>query len=247
MWIIWLVPLILMMFYGQRFQSAIILNSVSKSIARLKNMRDDTKAEIVNYVAKIEGAPAEPAKDIERFLEFFTVMPTDIDPYGIVEKIEHIINVRDERLRSEVRSILPDINQTDLLKLENIIEAASALNFIYKVARHLCLLGKRTNSMFIVMQLQMVLPLLIEQAVALQKSVSVFKSGQPIGDGIGALVAGRLMVGKEKQIISQETVLVETYYQNRKLYLLKSPWPGFDGGQIKRCSRKVDQDRRSQN
>lgn len=230
-WIVWFVPLILMMFYGQRFQSAIILNNVAKSIATLKKMRDETKDEILGYIVSIGGAGFEP-KNIERFLEFFAIMPSDMDPYGIVEKVEHIINVRDERIRSEVRLIVQGINEVDVLKLENILEAASALNLIYKVVRHLYLVGKRTNSMFVVMQLQMVLPLLMEQAEALQKSVSVFRSGQPIGDGIGALVAGRLMMGKEKTVVSNETVLAETNYENRKLYVLKAQGPAPTVGKL---------------
>lgn len=238
-WIIWFVPLILMMFYGQRFQSAIILNNVAKSIATLKKMRNDAKDEIVNYVTNIGGTPSEAEKDVDRFLEFFAVMPSSMDPYGIVEKVEHIVNVKDERLRSEVRLIVPGISEADVLKLENILEAASALNFIYKVVRHLYLVGRRTNSMFIVMQLQMVLPLLMEQAEALQKAVSVFKSGQPIGDGIGSLVAGRLMVRREKNVVTQETVLAEMDYENRKLYVLKAQGPAPTVGKLSDAVTKL--------
>lgn len=204
-------------------------------------MRNDTKNAIVSYVTEIGGSPSESEKDIERFLEFFAVMPSDMDPYGIVEKVEHIINVRDERLRSEVRLIVPGISEKEVLKLENILEAASALNLIYKVVRHLYLVGKRTNSMFIVMQLQMVLPLLMEQAEALQKSVSVFKSGQPIGDGIGALVAGRLMAGRDKNIVANETVLAQTDYENRKLYVLKAQGPAPTVGKLSDAATKLIQ------
>lgn len=74
-----------------------------------------------------------------------------------------------------------------------------------------------------VLQLQMLLPLLMEEPGALQKCISVFRKGQSIGDGIGSLVVARLMVHNQKQVIAQETVYSETQYANRKLCLLKAP------------------------
>ena len=77
--------------------------------------------------------------------------------------------------------------------------------------------------MFILVQLQMVMPLLLE-AEALQKAISAFNS-QPIGDGIGPMIVGKMMFGKEKKIAAKETIYSEDEYKGRKLYLLKAEGP----------------------
>ncbi len=237
--VIWFVPLILMMFYGQRLQSSIILNDIAKSLSRLKKIRNEVSKEILEYVRYARKGSGEFEKDLDRFLEFFTIMPVDMDPYGVVRKVEHVINVRDERIRSEIRQVCSGIEESDVLKLENILEAATALNMIYKVVRHFYLMGKRTGSTFMVLQLQMLLPLLMEEAEALQKCISVFRKGQPMGDGIGALVVARLMANKQKQIIAQETVYSEIEHAKRKLCLLKAAGPAPTVGKLSDAVTKL--------
>jgi hypothetical protein len=167
----------------------------------------------------------EPAKGVDRFLEYFTIMPVDLDPTGIVNKLDHIMRTRDERLRAEVRKLCGAASDQDVTKMENILEAATALNLIYKVVRHFYLMGKRTTSMFVLVQLQMVMPLLIEEAEALQRAIGAFKKGQPIGDGIGPMIVGRMMLGKELKPAARETVYSEDEYKGRKIFLLKAEGP----------------------
>jgi hypothetical protein len=80
--------------------------------------------------------------------------------------------------------------------------------------------------MFILVQLQMVMPLLLEEAEALQKAISAFKRGQPIGDSIGPMIVGKMMLGKEKKFAARETVYSEDEYKGRKVYLVKAEGPG---------------------
>ena len=149
-------------------------------------------------------------------------MPMDMDPYCIVKKVEHLINVRIERIRSKIRHVCPGIKESHVWKLENILEADTALNMIYKVIRHFYLMGKRTGSAFMIVQIQIWLPILMEEAEALQKSISALRKCQSIEDGIGSPVVASLMANKEKKIIAQETVYSELEYANRKLCILKA-------------------------
>jgi len=142
-----------------------------------------------------------------------------------VRKLDHIMRTRDDRLRAEVKKMCAGASDQEVSKIENILEAATALNMIYKIVRHFYLMGKRTTSMFVLVQLQMVMPLLLEEAEALQKAISAFKRGHPIGDGIGPMVVGKMMLGKEKKLAAKETVYSEDEYKGRKLYLLKAEGP----------------------
>jgi hypothetical protein len=213
------------MMYAQKFQSRMILGEISKSLVKLKTMREGARKEAIDYIKTAFKSSGDPAAGVDRFLEYFTIMPVDLDPSGIVRKLDHIMRTRDERLRAEVRKICAGASDQEVSKIENILEAATALNMIYKIVRHFYLMGKRTTSMFVLVQLQMVMPLLLEEAEALQKAISAFKRGQPIGDGIGPMVVGRMMLGKEKKLAAKETVYSEDEYKGRRLYLLKAEGP----------------------
>lgn len=217
------------MMYAQKFQSRVILGEISKSLVKLKTMREGARKEAVDYIKTAiktsTTSSSDPATGVDRFLEYFTIMPVDLDPNGIVRKLDHIMRVRDDRLRAEVRKLCSGASDQEVSKIENILEAATALNMIYKIVRHFYLMGKRTTSMFVLVQLQMVMPLLLEEAEALQKAINAFKSGQPIGDGIGPMVVGKMMLGKEKKMAARETVYSEDEYKGRKLYLIKAEGP----------------------
>lgn len=214
------------MMYAQKFQSRMILGEISKSLVKLKTMKEAARKEAIDHVKGIvKTSSSDPAAGVDKFLEYFTIMPVDLDPSGIVRKLDHIMRIRDERLRSEVKKLCAGAGDNEISKVENMLEAATALNMIYKIVRHFYLMGKRTSSVFVLVQLQMVMPLLLEEAEALQKAMSAFKRGQPIGDGIGPMVVGKMMLGKEKKMAARETVYSEDEYNNRKLYLLKAEGP----------------------
>jgi hypothetical protein len=217
------------MMYAQKLQSRVILGEISKSLAKLKTMREHARKEAIDYIKtaiKMSSTTlSDPAVGVDRFLEYFTILPVDLDPNGLVRKLDHVMRTRDDRVRAEIKKLCLGAGDKEISKIENILEAATALNLIYKVVRHYYLMGKRTTSMFILVQLQMVMPLLLEEAEALQKAISAFKRGQPIGDGIGPMVLGKMMFGKEKKLAAKETIYSEDEYKGRKLYLLKAEGP----------------------
>jgi hypothetical protein len=189
-------------------------------------MKEVARKESIDYI-KVSVKPSiDPSEKIDKFLEYFTIMPVDLDPNGIIGKLDHIMRIKDERIRSEIKRMADGIGDIHTSRIENILEAATALNMIYKVVRHFYLMGKRTTNMFVLVQLQMIMPLLLQEAEALQNGISAFKNGQPIGDSIGPMVVGKMMVGKEKKMISRETLYTEDEYQGRKVYLLKAEGPG---------------------
>jgi hypothetical protein len=214
------------MIYGQKLQSWMILNDVSKSLAKLKTMKEIARREAVDYVKTSVKPPVDPSEKIDKFLEYFTIMPVDLDPSGIIGRLDHIMRIKDDRIRSEIKRMADGISEAHASRVENILEAATALNMIYKVVRHFYLMGKRTTNMFVLVQLQMVMPLLLQEAEALQNGISAFKNGQPVGDSIGPMVVGKMMIGKEKKLIARETLYTEAEHQGRKLYLLKAEGPG---------------------
>jgi hypothetical protein len=224
-YILWFAPIIILMIYGQKFQSWMILSDVSKSLNKLKTMKDTARKEAIDYIKTSIKPSSDPSSKIDKFLEYFTIMPVDLDPNGIMRKLNHLMRTRDERIRTEVKKMASMMTELEASRIENILEAATGLNMIYKIVRHFYLMGKRTTSVFVLVQLQMVMPLLLQEAEALQNAISAFKKGQPIGDSIGPMVVGKMMIGKEKKVIAKETLYSEDEYMHRKLYLLKAEGP----------------------
>jgi hypothetical protein len=114
--------------------------------------------------------------------------------------------------------------------LENTLEAAMALNFIYKVIRHFYLLGKKTLSLYTIMQIQMILPLIMREAEAYASALKAFAYGQPIGDGAGALVAARLMHGFETKKLEKDCVVSTIPFEGRTAFVIKAEGPGGNVG-----------------
>lgn len=212
-------------FYGQKIQMYFALSDIGRGLNRLKIMRDKARKETIDYLTNTGKAPADPSERVDQFLDYVTIMPVDMDPAGIVKKVDHIITTRDDRIRAEVSTLLSQNDPTTVSISENLLGVASALNMIHKIVRHYYLMGKKTNSIFLIFQLQMIMPQIIQEADALLNAVDSFKLGQPVGDGIGPVIVSRFMVGKEKQKIAKDTVMTVTEYKGRKLYVIKAEGP----------------------
>jgi hypothetical protein len=228
--IVWLLSFFVFIVYGQRIQIYIVANDISRALNRLKVMKDKSRKEAVDYFTGTGKTTADPSKRIDEFLEYVTIMPVDLDPSGIVGKIEHITETRDDRVRSEVRKMLPSAEPVNVSVAENILEIASSLNMIHKIVRHYYLLGKKTNSYILLVQLQMIMPQVLLEADALINAVDSFKLGQPVGDGIGPIIASKYMLSIPKQTVAKDTVMSVTEYKGRTLYVLKAEGPmGYVG------------------
>ena len=224
MWIIWIVPIVLFVFYGQRIQLIITSSEINKSIEKLQKYKDETRKELLDYLQK-KNATGDVTKKVDQFLEYFTIMPVDIDPNGIMPKIKHLLRSREDYTRSQVSLLAKDITPLESSKIQNLLEVVTSLNLLHKIVRHLYLTAKRQNNFPLILPLQMMIPFIMEQADALKGAVPALKQGQPIGDGIGPMVIGKMMLGAQKKTIALETVYSESEFEGRKLVLLKAEGP----------------------
>jgi len=218
------------MFYGQRIQMYIMIREVEGSLFKLKFMRDEGRKTAIETIKEIGKPSADPTTRVDRYLEYFTIAPQSMDPSGIVYKLDHILDTRDARLKDEVKLMAPASDEVQVYNLENTLEAAMALNFIYKVVRHYYLQGKKTLSLYTIMQLQMILPLVMKEAEAYASALKAFAFGQPIGDGAGPLVAAKLMHGYQIRKVQKDCVVAEVPFENRNAFVLKAEGPGGNVG-----------------
>lgn len=225
MMLIWILPIILFVFYGQRIQLYVTSGEIKKAIGKLDGFRKESRTELMGYVKQNLNPKDDPTGKIDRFLDYFTVMPVDMDPAGIVDKVRHTVRSREDRTREQVRMIAPDADDLELSKVQTLIEIATSLQLIYRIINHMFLTAKKQNNYPLILPLQMILPFIMEHANAMRDAVPAFKAGQPIGDGIGPMVVGRMMLECEKEEAAFQTVMARTKYEDRKVILLKAKGP----------------------
>ena len=245
--VIYLASFIFFMFYGQKIQTWTMLSEVGRAVSRLKAMKEVARQIAIDTIKNSGKETIDPTPRIDHFLEYFIIMPTDLDPTGIVPKLNHLIDISNQRLEAEVKLLAPSADPIKAKNIEGILNHATGLNEIYKIVNHFYLLGKKTMSLYIIMQVQMQLPLIMPLAESLARSIKAFENGQPVGDGAGALVAAKMMYGSEKRKIAKDIVVAETQVEGRRVLVLKTEGPGVTVGKpgegierlLKECDGKV--------
>ena len=230
MMLIWIIPIIIFVFYGQRIQLIISSNDIKKDIDKLEKFKNDSRQKLIHYIKNTLNPNDDPVKKIDSFLEYFTIMPVDLDPNGIIPKINHLVHSREDFTRLQVKSLFSDISDFELTKVHNLLEITTSLQLFHKITRHLYLTAKKQKNFPLILPLQMMIPFIMEEANALNDAVESMKNGQPMGDGIGPMVVGEMMLGASKQSAAFETVWAKSEYEGRELLLVKAEGPNATVG-----------------
>ncbi len=223
------------MFYGQKIQAWKASLDIKKALEKLKGWRDESKDILLTKFKKF-AEKEETDKDLrlklEDFMTFITIQPVSLDPGGIVPKFDHIVNVRDDRWEEGVAKLTPNATDIQRQNLENLLEATGAIDFVYRLIRHYLILGKKSKSMLLLMQIAMQLTLIMAMAKSYYYATKAFAEGSPIGDGLGPMVTGSLMrnIAGDKDIeakeISRHTIYQELEFEGRTLYVVRAKGPG---------------------
>jgi len=237
--IVFLGIFVVFMFYGQRIQTYIMIREVESSLFKLKMMRDEARKAAINAI-NVAGKPStDPTEQVDRFLEYFALMPVNLDPAGIIWRLEHLLDVQDERFKADVKLMAPKADETQRDNLEMTLAAAVDLNIIFKIIRHFYLLGKKTLSLYVIMQVQMILPLIMKEAEAYAGGLKAFEQGQPIGDGAGPLVAAKLMKDYEKTKVEKDCVYAKVPLEGRTAIVVKAEGPGANVGKPGEAIKRI--------
>jgi hypothetical protein len=207
---------IIFIFYGQRIQMYVMIREVEGSLYKLKYIKEEGRKITIETIKEVGKPQTDPTARVDRYLEYFTISPQSMDPSGIVHKLDHILDVRDTRLKDEVKLMAPACDEIQVNNLENTLEAAMALNFIYKVVRHYYIQGKKTLSLYVIMQLQMILPLVMKEAEAYASA--------------GPLVVAKLMHGYESRKVPKDCVVATVPLEGRTAFIIKAEGPGGNVG-----------------
>jgi hypothetical protein len=221
-------------FYGNSLQVWRMTKQIEAALYKLNKMSEEGKEITIKTVKDLGKGTEDPSKAVLSMLEFVTIEPVSLDPAGVIQRLDHVLDVRKSNYEDAVLRMAPSAGKDDASNIEGTIEAASAVYFIYKVIRHYYLLGKKTKNMYLVLQVQMQLAEIMRIAKAYFEALKAFSLGKPIGDGLGPLVTARLVdtykkSGKEPTInedVAKEVSVIEIALDDRKLVLVRAKGPG---------------------
>lgn len=179
---------------------------------------------------------------LQKLIEITYILPVDLDPFGIVKKIKHIVKTAEREIERDVSSIAKNASKPDIQNLINLVEAVRALNFLYKIINHYYLIARKFKSLWLILQLNALLPFISEEFKALEGALEAFKNGIPIGDTAGPLVVAKLLrkyKGVRHYEPVKDTEIDETVINERRVFLVKAKGPGGTVGHLDEALRWI--------
>jgi len=221
---------IMIFFYGQRLQVQYQLISVKRSLGKLDLRRTAARQKFVDSISKFQTDKKTIETKLDRLNNSFTIAPVSLDPSGIVGKLEHVLDTYDDHLKTEVKAIAPTASDADINTLSNQLEISIGLDGMFRLVRHFYLLAKKTGGIMALAQLQMALPMIMEEADAYSAAVDAFAKAQPIGDGAGPLVASQFAAGRQGNELVKDTMVYDVDFEGRKVWVVRAKGPGGNVG-----------------
>ncbi|MHA2021761.1 MAG: DUF1512 family protein [Candidatus Thorarchaeota archaeon] len=230
--IVFLVFIIMMSLYGARIQMWQWLKQIEAGLVELERMKKESTQKAIDTFKKFGRPEDEVVKELARWLDYFTIMPVDLDPAGILKRLDHLLDERRDRFQEFVSELAPEGIPSEHQSLENTLEVTQVLDLVYRVVRHFYLIGKKTGSQIMIMQIHMQMPDIMRLAKAYFDALDAFAEGKPIGDGIGPLVVTRFAreyggtPDSYVHEISREVGYYPIEVEGRAVYALRATGPG---------------------
>jgi hypothetical protein len=190
-------------------------------------------------VGRISKTPDKKLKDsVANFFEFFVITPVSLDPYGIVKKFDLVVQTEKARFSYFVNQIAPDMDEEMKANTEMGLAGGIEMNTIAKIVRHYVELIKQTKSYQIALIIQMQMPLIKRIADSIHEGTMALAKGEPVGDGLGPLVAAEFMDAKSKEI-EEDILMSEVTIEGRNCFVMKARGPGGRLGNPGKAVEKI--------
>jgi len=239
--IIGILAFILLIFLLPTILRIRLVSGVNKRVFELENMVIESK-KILIEMSKEKGKPVlDPSGTIEDFMEFFIIPPVDLDPNGVVQKFEKLLDLSEDRFKQMVKKIAPLADENTKSNLIMTLKATLGINSVAKQVRHNLELAKKTGNIQILLMLQMSLPLIMRIVRAQFEGTKAFSQGKPIGDGLGPLVAGMLMRDYKTEYLNEieDMIVAKKQYDEHNVFIVRAKGPGARIGKVGRVVTSI--------
>jgi hypothetical protein len=234
-WILWMFLSFVMVFFYPRLMFTQIMWRFQQTVDLINQLSTNAKRIVNKKIAKYSKKEFKEA--VNNFLEFFTIEPVSLDPYGIVKKIEHLTIQSEEKFKYFVRRIAPNMDSEEQANLIMGLSGAMSLYQIEKLIRHVLETMKKTKNYQLGLMLSMQLPLIEKISKALLKGTEALANGWPIGDGIGPLIVSNLAGNVIWKEIEEDVSAITKKIKGKNVVILKAKGPG---GRLGRIGKAVD-------
>ena len=229
-WIFFLIFITIMQFYANKLQAQLWINEIRKALVKLEEYTNDAANKFIEEASKYGRSKDEVKTLFQRIKGFFIIQPVTLDPFGAVKRLEHLLESYRDYLNKFMREIAPQADEWKRSNLRDQLAGVLALDTIYKTVRHYFILGRKTQNLIYIAQIQMLLPEILRTAKAYWKAGEAFRKGIPIGDSIGPMVALKLMDGAHPEEVVENIVGAEVEIEGRRAYVIKAKGPGSEVG-----------------
>ncbi len=211
-----------------------IISGVIRSVLELEDLVVKGQ-KILIKISKEKGNPSKnPGDAVENFMEFFIIPPVDLDPGGVVRKLDKILEMSEENFKYMAEELAPEADEEWKFNIIMTLKATLGINNVAKQVRHNLELARKTGNLQMLLMLQMSLPLIMPIVTAQFEGIEAFSQDKPIGDGLGPLVVGMMMASDSPGELKEqgEMVITQWEYQGRKVIMVRAKGPGARVGKV---------------
>jgi hypothetical protein len=211
-----------------------INSSIANYTFQIENMVKESKLKLIKVSIERGNPGNDPTTAVDNFMEFFIVPPVSLDPAGIMDKFESILDLGEEKFQYMTKTIAPNADDEWKSNITMTLKATLGINGVAKMVRHNLELSKKTGNLQILLMLQMGLPMIMRLVKAEYEGVNAFSDGNPVGDGIGPLVAGMLMEDLSDNELEyyEDIVIGKKIVDGREIIIMRAKGPGARVGKI---------------
>jgi len=221
--IVWIGFFVVMMFFYPRIMLMQMVGKLEHTALMFEGYTHKTKQIVLKRIAK--KPTHELREKIGNFMEFFAIEPVNIDPYGILNKLNHLVELVEDRFKDFSREVAPRMNPEDQASLVGGLSGAITMNQIAKIVRHFVETIKKTKNLQLAMLLQMQMPFIEKIAKAMVNGTETMANGWPMGDSAGPMVASHMIDNSRGKDI-RDTIVVRKRIKGRNVVIIKAKGPG---------------------
>jgi len=211
-------------FFMQKLFLYQMIAKLEKSAEDLEKMVQIGRSKVVKACVKHGKKKVDSTEYIKNFSEFFIIPPVDVDPYGILKKLEHAVNTSEDRFVEAAEHLVPDADSEVKADINMSLKGVIGINQLAKIVRHAVEMAKKMNNFQLAFMIQMQLPFIEKLAKGELEGTKAFLEQYPIGDAIGPYIIASLSEKKGK--IADDMFVSETRLHERRIILVKAIGPG---------------------
>lgn len=234
--IIWFIMFFVLMFVYPKLMITQMIWKLEQTAQMLEEFTNTGRRIVIRKISKTPSKELREA--VTNFLDFFVIEPVSLDPYGIMKKIEHLVNLSERRFKYFVEQVAPRADKETQANLMMGLSGAISLHQITKIIKHYIGLIKKTKNLQLAMILQMQMPFIEKISKALLKGTEALTNGWPIGDAAGPVVATHLIGDSRVKDFDEDTTMATKRIKGKTVYIVKAKGPG---GRLGKIGKVVDE------